>query len=372
MLLASLEEQTWLLAMGNSILRGAYLSLVDMVLARGQKDNLDTSAIQKCWGFADVRIGNLRLTYQDLRLYTVRSVEDSTVCNDEKLVSGSTAAYITSARHFFKNTIFQDDQPWPNVIWAPSNMIDSDEAPNVQINVIMDALPKTWTGELVMMDHMFAYGWGWSTANPTLASLRGVNPINQFSPPSGDSGVSRMTGYHTRDPRTTFMSVFPIYQAKLFENEYSRVGKRCYGCSIHYHYVSNTTSSGAYDGSKMVHSTVTEMVANIMLTKAVGTKAALYDKVAVTPDIMTRRSEVADVFEMCTDCPETLIPYHIKPDPALACETVSYLPGNATMGAAWDEELCPDWCLASDPVGQTRTGSGFVDIRACGAAGDPP
>lgn len=72
---------------------------------------------------------------QDLRLYTVRSVEDSTICNDEKLVSGSTAAYVTSARHFFKNTIFRDDQPWPNVIWAPSNMVDSDEAPNVQISV---------------------------------------------------------------------------------------------------------------------------------------------------------------------------------------------------------------------------------------------
>lgn len=72
---------------------------------------------------------------QDLRLYTVRSVEDSTICNDEKLVSGSTAAYVTSARHFFKNTIFRDDQPWPTVIWAPSNMVDSDEAPNVQITV---------------------------------------------------------------------------------------------------------------------------------------------------------------------------------------------------------------------------------------------
>ena len=64
MLLASLEEPTWLLAMGNSILRGVYLSLVDMVLARGQKDNLGSSAIQKCWGFVDIRIGNLRITYQ--------------------------------------------------------------------------------------------------------------------------------------------------------------------------------------------------------------------------------------------------------------------------------------------------------------------
>ena len=63
-LLATLEEPTWLLAVGNSVLRGVYLTLVDLVLGRGQKDELGTSVIEKCWGFADIRIGNLRLTYQ--------------------------------------------------------------------------------------------------------------------------------------------------------------------------------------------------------------------------------------------------------------------------------------------------------------------
>lgn len=76
--------------------------------------------------------------------------------------------------------------------------------------------------------------------------------------------------------------------------------------------------------------------------------------------------------QMCTDCPATLIPYHVKPEPALACKTVSFLPGNASFSTAWDEEMCPDWCLATDPVGQTRTGSGFVDIRTCGVASGLP
>lgn len=64
MILASLGEPTWLLAVGNSILRGVFLTLVDMVLAQGQKDEFDTSVTQKCWGFVDIRFGNLRLTYQ--------------------------------------------------------------------------------------------------------------------------------------------------------------------------------------------------------------------------------------------------------------------------------------------------------------------
>ena len=35
-----------------------------------------------------------------------------------------------------------------------------------------------------------------------------------------------------------------------------------------------------------------------MLTKAVGTKEVLYDKVDGTPDIISRRAEVANAFEV--------------------------------------------------------------------------
>ncbi len=64
MILAGRDEPTWIVALGNSILRGVFLTLVDMALAEGQKDEFCTSVLTKCWGFSDVRIGNLRLTYQ--------------------------------------------------------------------------------------------------------------------------------------------------------------------------------------------------------------------------------------------------------------------------------------------------------------------
>jgi len=47
MLLASLEEETWLLVLGGSVQRGLFLTLVDMALARGQKNNINRSALQK-------------------------------------------------------------------------------------------------------------------------------------------------------------------------------------------------------------------------------------------------------------------------------------------------------------------------------------
>ena len=62
--LADLEEETWILFLGNSVFRGVYLTLVDMALDQGQKDDLPVSALNRCWGYADIRIGNLRVTYQ--------------------------------------------------------------------------------------------------------------------------------------------------------------------------------------------------------------------------------------------------------------------------------------------------------------------
>lgn len=57
------------------------------------------------------------------------------MCHDHKLAANSTAEYIGSCEGFFRNTIFKEDEPWPNVVVAPSHMIDTDEASNPQINV---------------------------------------------------------------------------------------------------------------------------------------------------------------------------------------------------------------------------------------------
>ena len=56
-----------------------------------------------------------------------------------------------------------------------------------------------------------------------------------------------------------------MYQAKLFENEQTTaVGHRQYGSSQHFHYVfTGTTHPKSYDGARMVHSTLMEMLANV-------------------------------------------------------------------------------------------------------------
>ena len=68
---------------------------------------------------------------------------------------------------------------------------------------------------------------------------------------------------------------------------------------------------------------------------------------------------------MCTDCPSEMLPFHVQPKPEPECLTLHALPGNAPMGHVWDNELCPPWCLATDPVSQTPTEAGPVDVRVC-------
>ncbi|CAN0367600.1 unnamed protein product, partial [Ectocarpus sp. 12 AP-2014] len=141
MLLASLDgEPTWLLVLGGSVQRGVFLTLVDMVLAAGQKHDIQSSVIQKCWGYADVQVGNLRLTYQ----------------------------------------------------------------------VLMDALPPSWSGKLSFVDHMAGFEVLWKEENPTMTALEDVRMWYLGSSPDDDNGLGKMDGYETRDPRVTFMSVFPV------------------------------------------------------------------------------------------------------------------------------------------------------------------
>lgn len=68
---------------------------------------------------------------------------------------------------------------------------------------------------------------------------------------------------------------------------------------------------------------------------------------------------------MCTDCPSELLPFHVQPVPEPVCLTLHALPGDAPTGQVWDNELCPQWCLATDPVSQTPTEAGPVDVRMC-------
>ncbi|CAM9901486.1 unnamed protein product, partial [Ectocarpus fasciculatus] len=298
MLLARLDgEPTWLLVLGGSVQRGVFLTLIDMVLAAEQKHDISSSVLQKCWGYADVRIGNLRLTYQ----------------------------------------------------------------------VLMDALPPSWEGRLLFIDHMGGLGSFWTEENPTMTALNDVGIWFLGMSPDEDNGLGKMDGYQTRDPRVSFMSVFPMYQAKLFENQNSKNGLRRFAGSQHFHYVSvDPSAPETRNGTIMVHSTITEMLANIVVGQAVETKEILYSKADASTD--TTRNMSADLgksIQVCSDCPGTLLPFHVKGVPEPVCEILESLPKDAKTGEVWTGDLCPDWCMKEAPISQKKTESDVVNVREC-------
>lgn len=56
------------------------------------------------------------------------------MCNDEKLLSGSSSEYIRSCKEFLASTVFSDGNSWPSAILAPSNIQRRKKA-NLAINV---------------------------------------------------------------------------------------------------------------------------------------------------------------------------------------------------------------------------------------------
>lgn len=68
-------------------------------------------------------------------MYTVTEVEDVTVCNNEKLQSGSTASFVRSCKQFLEWQIFQEGTKWPSVILAPCFLVNRNNAANVAIEV---------------------------------------------------------------------------------------------------------------------------------------------------------------------------------------------------------------------------------------------
>ena len=72
---------------------------------------------------------------QDIRLWRVGSGKESVECNNEKLVSGSSTAYIRSAKQFLQSTVFQHGHPMPTVIAAPSFLRSGDDSPEMTVDV---------------------------------------------------------------------------------------------------------------------------------------------------------------------------------------------------------------------------------------------
>ena len=75
------------------------------------------------------------LATQDMRLLRFNHKDDAVQCNNNKLVSGSTSAFLRSARDFLALTVFADGKAWPSVIFTPSFLEFNDKSPTISTEV---------------------------------------------------------------------------------------------------------------------------------------------------------------------------------------------------------------------------------------------
>jgi hypothetical protein len=152
-----LTEEKSIYILGNSKERGIFLSLVDLLLTKDEKKDIEASVISKCWGRAFVKKHNIKVLYQDWRSdhFDIRSNEHTVVCHNEKVAREGGPLFYQSGMKVW-NEIFEDPAQWPSVILMSTGDDFGFKGKFYDINQFIDMLPAEWQGTLFLTDGAFS------------------------------------------------------------------------------------------------------------------------------------------------------------------------------------------------------------------------
>lgn len=373
-------SQRWILILGSSTDRGIFLSLVDQMLAADQKEDFHLAEVQKCWGHYDVTINNVRFTYQDFRLEeplgSADNLAESIVCHNDKIENSGLHLTTRNASAFLKKYVFKENATrLPDVIysnpmfmWRKSVQEKSSTTRNIStlgktmadhLIPLSNILPKSWNGKWVISAYegtlrrppSFSCEFLEDEIHAFLA-----NDISRQTQKQNFEFILRHAQEQLRriDTRIQLTTILPIYWAKLDETE----GKSFLFASLHHHYI-----CGLPGASTRVCSDVIEYFSRILLHVAMSTPEQKFDGV----DTIDGNSRS---IRLCSDCPASLLPVHILPEPQLSCIETDKLPEDTVEHKVWPHtgsKPCPKSCLDTIVPTKVATQSGSVDVRVCNA-----
>jgi hypothetical protein len=357
---APTTDSTTIAVLGTSRERGIFLSMVDMMLNETEKASLRESKAGKCWGRASVRLNNLKVIYQDTRthLCNVNEVPGTITCHDRAIAVGS--GFLKNATEMI-NVLFANHSEQPQVVVLWSGVANKDlivnsstyylqNEPQEQMkatSVILSAIPRDWNGTIYLTSGMMDA------------------KDDEIHQSQYENYVKNLQWFQTylNDPRVRMLDVYRLAtDMKLYDEEPGKI----HG-STHFHRWCNEKHWNRNDNttdSLRVCSNVTEVLANLVLGRAIAPLGKAHrfrgnndiDNTAITS---TRRE-----LEICTDCPAKLMPFHIIPRPQLECSAGHFIP-TKVAGPSFDNH-CPATCLNTTPVGEVMTQSGRpVKERVC-------
>ncbi|KAJ8050913.1 hypothetical protein HOLleu_04296 [Holothuria leucospilota] len=333
---ASSSEPRSIIILGSSTDRGIFLSLVDLILSDGQKTDFDESDLTKCWGFAELQVGNLRIVYQDFRIANTRDSlfqreKNFTItCHNEKKVSQG-YDFFDDAIAYLKEFLF-NDRVWPDVIYVAVNT-------SPQLKALFQVIPPSWKGVIYPTIFFACKAWYLYTAS-------GAERRKELA-----ENIS------TIDERIQILDTFALVTGMRHGSHSSPFIMR----SNHFH-----RSCNELGGSMKICGDATEMVAQVLLGKTIAPKGKDVWIKSVKDHDSVRNMDSRKIM-VCHDCPQSLLPFHIKRIPDLKCyrTTQGLRPAEEKNFKVWDGTLCPSECMKTEPVGQVQTESGPVDVREC-------
>eukprot|EP00906_Rhabdomonas_costata_P017123 RCo024652 len=147
--------------MGSSKIRGVFLSAVDLLINR-LGAGLDT--LHKCWGRMDVQLGNVRLSYVDVRAISVthdNMALEHHVCRlcsyfDNSLVSTNYSQLEFNTTQIVSSLLRDPWGPPTSLVidWSP---FGPTEAP---VAAKLLAIPDDFRGQIVVMGFRTVQDWG--------------------------------------------------------------------------------------------------------------------------------------------------------------------------------------------------------------------
>jgi len=336
--------------------RGVFMSLVDLVLNKGEKKMLKHSAIGKCWGRALVAKGNLEVLYQDFR---VNSFEDPTEprfleCHNEKLVKQAGSSFIHNASLVWDEIFDQDvKDTWPDVVFLVTGHGAAKFKFDHHVRYFVDHLPPSWRGTLFLGDFQFS------------ARGAGLMDADHYS-----AYLDQIAGYveALADPRVRWLDGVGLSREMRM---YGQKGPNYVARSQHFHRPClKKDKDDPRNEAMVVCSNVTEMVGQLLLSHALGPKEELMKQ------INTNRGDgpAGSDLRWCHACPRCMLPFHITPYPRMECvegpliakahEDCSAL-RSLPRGRDIDPLMCPEGCLGMPATDSFVTESDTVYVRQC-------
>jgi hypothetical protein len=143
------QPKQWILIAGTSRIRGLFLSAADHLLD-GRRGEF-AATMGKCWGRMDVEMGNVRLTFQDMRapglLRWPLGEGRRFQCHDEKQTTYDDREYARNSTRFFQATF---DPAQQHDGRTPTHLVFEyleKQDPAMYRDVLFSALPAEWKGE---------------------------------------------------------------------------------------------------------------------------------------------------------------------------------------------------------------------------------